>query len=240
VAYAFTMPGASSPVAADTKCHVWITHGWLIGLDRSIGENLYEIELGANRRDIRDVDISLEKGDLAPPITVSRFDWQRQPDGTFASRVYALSAGELVGSLRLENADVGGQTLVCTPFTIVTWDHSAGRLGLGTPPTIPPASAPEQPNRVAIAAAFERKAWPTYQQTVTGDSSGGITILAVNVDAAGRPTTTDVFRSSGSDALDSAAVDAAMRSMFRATGSPATYIAWYVFRPTLTMGEYLP
>ncbi|MBV8338865.1 MAG: energy transducer TonB [Candidatus Eremiobacteraeota bacterium] len=240
VPFVFTLPGTKIASAPDTKCHAWITRGWLIGLDRTSGENLYEIGLSADRRDVSAVDISLQKGDLAPPVTFSRLDWQRQPDGAYATRVFAASGGDLAGSLRLESADLGSQTLVCAPFTIVTWDHSAGRLNTGTRPTAPPAGIQVQPTRAASAAKFQHKVWPAYPRSASGDRLAGMTMLVVETDGSGRPQTTDIFRSSGDDALDAAASDAAMHSVFRATAAPATYVTWYVFRPTLTMGAYLP
>ena len=240
VPFLFTLPGAKSASVPDTKCHAWITRGWLTGLDRTSGENLYEIGLSGDRRDVGAVDISLQKGDLSPPVTFSRLDWQRQPDGTYTTRVFAVSAGDLAGSLRLESADVGAQTVVCAPFTIVTWDHSAGRLNTGTRPTAPPASIQLQPTRAATAAIFKHKVWPAYPQSSSGDRLAGMTMLVVEADGSGRPQTTDIFRSSGDDALDAAAADAAMHSVFRPMGAPEMYVTWYVFRPTLTMGAYSP
>ena len=240
VPYLFPLPGTSAAGDADTKCHVRISYGWLIGLDRTTGENLYEIGLNADRRDVNSVDISLEKGDISPPVSFSRLDWQRQANGRYTTRVFALSAGQLAGSLRLESADISGQTLTCAPFTIVTWDHSAGTLSRGTPPTIPPVGVQVQPNVQVFAGSFTHKTWPAYPRDASGERDGGVTIVAVGVDAAGRPKSTEVFRSSGVESLDAAAIDAVMRCAFRPPGAPATYVTWYVFRPTLTMGEYLP
>ena len=238
VSYSFRMGGANPSTKADTKCHARITHGWLIGLDRVSGLNLYEIGLGADRADVSSVDISLEKGDASPPTTFGGLAWERQPDGSLTTAVYVLNGGDLVASMRLESVDFakGSSPMGCAPYTVATWDHTGGALQRGTRPTMPPGSPAPLPSLAVRPAVFVHRAWPRYPQSPGHDIPEGGVTLVVQVDPRGNASACAVYRSSESDALDAEASKAALASTYKATGAAATYVSWYLFRPTLTIG----
>jgi TonB family protein len=232
VPYTFTL-GLGRTTIADTACRVRITRGWLIGLNRVAGDNLYEIGLQSARSDVTSVDITLEKGDALPPTTFGDLRWRRRADGTFETAVYALVGGGLVGAVRLESVDLSkSPSLNCAPYTIVTWDHTAGALEAGTMPTQPPVATSPNSVQVVLPAVFVHRAWPQYPASATSGYLSGIVTVVVDVDASGKASSASVYRSSGAQSLDAAAMTAALASSYWRPGTPAKYVSSYVFRTT--------
>jgi len=240
VPYTFTL-GRGGTTTADTTCQARITHGWLIGLDRITGDNLYEIGLQSTRGDVTSVDVTLEKGDVAPPTTFGELRWRRRTDGTFETAVYALVGGGLVGAVRLESVDLRkSPSQNCSPYTIVTWDHTAGALEAETRPTQSAAKTSPNDVQVVLPAVFARRVWPQYPSAAATGHLFGIATLVVDVDPSGKPKMASVYRSSGSQSLDAAAVAAALASSCWRPGTPAKYLSRYAFRTTPTLEDDQP
>ena len=223
----------NEPVDVATNCNATIEKAQWDGSDRSGSTSLYDITLVSDTDSIQQANIQMNRGEASDvSVLLSPLVWSKTQTGKYLADSQFLDDGPPARVLALQSVRSGQKdATLCGLVPIVVANNTDSEF----PEAIGIASIAIKPNHQTMLdpVKIAVRVWPTFSVLHPSPELVAVTTLVITIPKnETHPSSVKMFKSSGMDWFDEAAIAAARATTYVPSGQTAAYKIEFAYNPS--------